>query len=91
MAWDASRIWLMTPDGERKVVDGGRDGASEPVSATQPRFSPDGRVLAYLSDRSGWWNLWLYDVASGQSRQLIHDEADQGGPTWGPGGMRYAR
>jgi Tol biopolymer transport system component len=31
MAWDASRIWLMTLDGERKVVDGGRDGASEPV------------------------------------------------------------
>jgi dipeptidyl aminopeptidase/acylaminoacyl peptidase len=47
-------------------------------------------VLAYLSDRSGWWNLWLYDVANGQSRQLIHDEADHGGPTWGPGGMRYA-
>jgi dipeptidyl aminopeptidase/acylaminoacyl peptidase len=90
MAWDASRIWLMTPDGERKVVDGGRDGTSEPVSATQPRFSPDGRWLAYLSDRSGWWNLWLYDVASGQSSQLIHDEAEQGAPTWGPGGMRYA-
>lgn len=94
MAWDASRIWLLTPDGERKVVDGGRDGgadaSSEPVSAIQPRFSPDGTYLAYLSDRSGWWNLWLYNTATGQRAQLIHDEAEQGSSTWGPGGMRYA-
>src|SRR5262249_31787866 len=39
----ASRVWLMTPDGERKVIDGGRDGDGEPVSATQPRVSPDGK------------------------------------------------
>ncbi len=90
MAWDASRIWLQTPDGERRPIDGGRDGAGEPVSAIQPRFSPDGTSLAYLSDRSGWWNLWLYDLASGKRSQLGHDEAEQGGPTWGPGGMRYA-
>ena len=90
MSWDASRIWLLSPDGERRVVDGGRDGTAEPVSATQPRFSPDGRTLAYLSDRSGWWNLWLYDPATSERRQLVHDEAEQGGPTWGPGGMRFA-
>lgn len=94
MAWDAGRVWLLTADGERRVVDGGRaDGQEsdgEPVSAMQPRFSPDGKTLAYLSDRSGWWNLWLYDLASGERHQLGHDEAELGGPTWGPGGMRYA-
>lgn len=90
MAWDASRIWLMTPDGERRVVDGGRDGDDEPVSAIQPRFSPDGRTLAYLSDRSGWWNLWLYDVTIGEACQLTNDEAELGSPTWGPGGMRFS-
>jgi dipeptidyl aminopeptidase/acylaminoacyl peptidase len=90
MSWDASRIWVLTPDGERRVVDGGREGTSEPVSATQPRFSPTEEVLAYRSDRSGWWNLWLYDVRTGERRQLSHDEAEQGGPTWGPGGMGYA-
>jgi dipeptidyl aminopeptidase/acylaminoacyl peptidase len=90
MAWDASQIWLLTPDGERRAIDGGRDESSEPVSAIQPRFSPDGRRLAYLSDRSGWWNLWLYEVATGERRQLSHDEAELGAPTWGPGGMRYA-
>jgi dipeptidyl aminopeptidase/acylaminoacyl peptidase len=90
MAWDASRIWLLTPDGERRVVDGGRDGSAEPVSAIQPRFSPDGHALAYLSDRSGWWNLWLYRLATGERHQLFKEEAEHGGPTWGPGGMRFA-
>jgi len=90
MSWDASRIWLRQLNGDRKVVDGGRDGSGEPVSATQPRFSPDGKMLAYLSDQSGWWNLWLYDVASGERRQLIREPVEHGGPTWGPGGMRFA-
>jgi dipeptidyl aminopeptidase/acylaminoacyl peptidase len=92
MAWDASRVWLLPPGGDCQVVDGGRDtgdGTAEPVSAIQPRFSPDGATLAYLSDRSGWWNVWLYDVATGQRRQLARDEAEHGGPTWGPGGMRF--
>jgi dipeptidyl aminopeptidase/acylaminoacyl peptidase len=90
MAWDASRVWLLTPDGERRVVDGSAPGSAEPVSAIQPRFSPDGTTLAYLSDRGGWWNLWRYDPATGQRSQLSHDQAEQGAPTWGPGGMRYA-
>ena len=68
-----------------QTVDGGDD-----VSVSQPRFSPDGRLLAYVGDRSGWWNLWLYDVASGQTRQLIEEEAEHGGPVWGPGGMRFS-
>lgn len=90
MAWDASRIWLLRRDGAREVVDGSAPGSDEPVSAIQPRFSPDGKTLAYLSDRGGWWNLWLYDLATSARRQLILDEAEQGAPTWGPGGQRYA-
>ena len=85
MAWDGGFVRLRTPDGVVRTVDGGDD-----VSVSQPRFSPDGRTLAYVSDRSGWWNLWAYDLTTGQTRQLVQDEAEHGGPTWGPGGQRYA-
>jgi dipeptidyl aminopeptidase/acylaminoacyl peptidase len=90
MSWDASRVWLLSSDEERTAIDGGRDAGAEPVAAIQPRFSPDGTWLAYLSDRSGWWNLWLYNTATGERSQLIQEPVEHGGPTWGPGGMRFA-
>lgn len=47
----------------------------------QPEWSPDGRTLAYVSDRGaggdpghrgyGDVGIWLLDVASGQSRQIV--------------------
>ena len=85
MSWDGGFIRLLTPGGQVETVDGGDD-----VSVSQPRFSPDGRGLAYVSDRSGWWSLWLYDLESGRTRQLVADEAEHGGPIWGPGGMRFS-
>jgi dipeptidyl aminopeptidase/acylaminoacyl peptidase len=85
MSWDGGFIRLLRPDGELVTVDGG-DG----VSVSQPRFSPDGKTLAYVSDRSGWWNLWLYDLTDGKTHQLVTEEAEHGGPVWGPGGMRFS-
>jgi Tol biopolymer transport system component len=35
-----------------------------------PQWSPDGKSLAYISDRTGVSNIYLYDVASGDSYQL---------------------
>lgn len=85
MSWDGSLIRVLGVDGERRVVDGADD-----VSAAQLRFSPTDEVLAYASDRTGWWNLWLYDLASGERRQILQEAAEHGGPTWSPGGMRFA-
>jgi dipeptidyl aminopeptidase/acylaminoacyl peptidase len=49
---------------------------------TSPKYSPDGRWIAYRSQaRAGYesdlWELWLYDRASGQSKRLI-----PGFPDW---------
>ena len=58
MPFDESRVLLASTvgSGEPRVVAGG--GA---VSVSQPRFSPDGRRLAYVSDATGWWNVWVAD------------------------------
>jgi dipeptidyl aminopeptidase/acylaminoacyl peptidase len=58
--WDGSRLVVArrAPDGsfeQAKVVAG---GAGE--SVVQPAWGPDG-ALYYMSDRSGWWNLYRWD------------------------------
>ncbi|MEM9984022.1 MAG: amidohydrolase family protein [Bacteroidota bacterium] len=43
---------------------------------THPRFSPDGKHLAFVSDRSGNENLWIVELASGDSTQISKEKTD---------------
>lgn len=60
-----------------RTLAGGQD-----TSIFQPSFSPDGRYLAYVSDASGWWQIYTHDLETGESRQLTSGEADHGLPAW---------
>ncbi len=55
----------------------------------QPEFSPDGRQLAYISDASGWSQLYVYDLESGEHRQLTCNAAEHGRPAWAQGMRTY--
>jgi eukaryotic-like serine/threonine-protein kinase len=59
---------------------------------TDPAMSPDGRLLAYASDRSGEGNLdiWIRQVASGEPIRLTRDKADESEPAFSPDGTRMA-
>lgn len=61
----------------------------ENTSIFQPEFSPDGRYLAYVSDASGWWHIYLYELDSGRHRQLTTGPADHGTPAWVQGLRTY--
>ena len=43
---------------------------------TQPTFSPDGRSILFVSDRSGADNLWIADANGGHSRQISFGDDD---------------
>jgi dipeptidyl aminopeptidase/acylaminoacyl peptidase len=79
MPWDSSRLLV---DGE--VVAGG-----EGVQVQQPRFSPDGSRLGYLSDETGWLNLTILDLATNEVVRF-DEHVEHGGPTWGPGQRSWA-
>jgi dipeptidyl aminopeptidase/acylaminoacyl peptidase len=62
---------------------------STTVGIFQPTFSPDGRFLAYISNQSGWSNLYLYDLQEHRHRQLMTDQVDIGQPAWQQGMRTY--
>jgi len=53
----------------------------------QPRFSPDGRSIVYVSDRSGSENLWLVDPDGNNQRPLTQGRGSAYvSPDWTPDG-----
>lgn len=86
MPWDSSSLWLgrldlsleETPRLESESLIAGGAG----ISVLQPEFSPDGKWLAYISDQSGWWQIYLYDLETREHRQLTSAPAEHALPPW---------
>jgi Tol biopolymer transport system component len=57
-----------------------------------PQFSPDGRRVAFASDRSGKWEIWLADSDGSNEVRLTSQAGNksQGFPQWSPDGRRIA-
>src|SRR6185295_17084174 len=57
-----------------------------------PALSPDGKLLAYASDRGGEGNLdiWVRQVAGGDPVRITKDEADDLEPSFSPDGSKIA-
>jgi Tol biopolymer transport system component/imidazolonepropionase-like amidohydrolase len=72
---------ISTAGGEAKRMTDG------PAWDFQPRFSPDGKQIAFISDRSGSDNLWIINV-DGTGAKKVSDESDDllGSPAWSPDG-----
>lgn len=88
MPWDATELWLaaVTPTGAiaqpQKIAGGPQE------SVVQPLWSPAGS-LYFVSDRSNWWNLYRYELASGEVAALYPLEAEFGMPHWVFGYRNY--
>ncbi len=90
------------PDDQRLVIEALGNlylvpmagGEAEPLSVSnafdsQPRFSPDGNHVAFISDRSGSDEVWLVDLASREFRKLskTSDRTEMASPEWTPDGQ----
>jgi len=80
-------IWTMQPDGTalKQITSGHGDDRA-------PRISPDGKTIAFDSDRAfrGSYDIWTVDIATGVLKQITSSEADEFDPTWSPNGASLA-
>ncbi len=79
MPWDGTELFMagLNADGSlgaRDLVAGGLD-----ESIFQPEWSPDG-TLYFVSDRTGWWNLYRWKNGNTEPVHLMKGEF--GRPQW---------
>lgn len=84
-----NHVWLVPVTGGEPV-----QVARSEKSETTPRWSPDGKKLAFLSTRDGGSQIWVVDVgaggASGEPRKITSLATEAGGIAWSPDGKWFA-
>lgn len=81
----SSHIWLMDRDGgnARALTTAGK-------ANTTPRWSPDGNAIAFDSDRSGGYGIFVLSLDGGDAREISRHSVAIGGLTWSPDGDTLA-
>ncbi|MGH7911322.1 MAG: S9 family peptidase, partial [Candidatus Dormibacteraceae bacterium] len=83
---DRTTLWLLEVDGgetRQLTTTAGKD--------TAPAVSPDGRQVAFLSDRGGKAQIWVIPVDGGEARAVTAlDQGVGGPPLWSPDGTLLA-
>ena len=83
-----SDIWMVSWDGKESI-----QLTHTPDGESQPRWSPDGKYLSFVSSRSGLTSsqIWLMDRRGGEAKQLTDlKKGDLSDCAWSPDGKKIA-
>jgi dipeptidyl aminopeptidase/acylaminoacyl peptidase len=79
-----SRIWMISASGGETLAM-----TADGLSSSHPRWSPDGKFLAFLSERKGGQTqIWLLNRQGGEAQQLTDTPQDVEDFAWAPDGRR---
>lgn len=79
-------IWLVSADGAGEP----RKLTSSPKHDRHPRWSPDGKWIAFESLRDGTSQVYLLPVDGGEAKKLTSISSGAGAPVWSPDGKKIA-
>lgn len=96
--WLAYEAYVGDPQPDLEIFIRPLDDSQEPLQLTdnteadyQPAWSPGGRQIAFVSDRSGENEIWLADLDQFTFTNLSRDEtAIEDHPAWSPDGRHLA-
>lgn len=93
MVWtpDGKIVYASDASGNAQIYEVTTDGANTKILADEsrnygPSVSPDNRYLAFHSNRSGLFQIWLADRDGRNAKQLTHDEPEANWPQFSPDG-----
>jgi dipeptidyl aminopeptidase/acylaminoacyl peptidase len=80
-----SNLWALAPGtpGLMRLTAGNWEDRN-------PAWSPDGRQLAFASNRAGSWDLYVLDMANGELHQVTNLPGYESYPSWSPDGVWLA-
>ena len=86
MPWDGTALWVADVSDDGSLANARQLAGGPNESIFQPTWSPDGE-LYFISDRTGWWNLYRW--RDGAAEALAPMEAEFGQPQWRFGMATY--
>jgi dipeptidyl aminopeptidase/acylaminoacyl peptidase len=86
MPWDGCELWVAEVLADGQLAKATLVAGGKTESIFQPEWSPNG-VLYFVSDRSGWWNVYRWQY--GQIEAVCPMSAEFGAPAWVFGESQY--
>jgi dipeptidyl aminopeptidase/acylaminoacyl peptidase len=92
MPWDGTELWLAQLNSSAqlpRIAEQQRIAGATDVAVFQPEFNPNGRSIIYVSNESGWGQIYRRNLDTGDVRRLTDQKGEYGRPAWTQGVRTY--